>query len=104
MSFEDEYNIRLHRKADIAHNKKIYLCRPNKDVLCLLNGVEIDSVEYTSNLKDYDTLSFTLDRYINVYDHDKGINKLVESNYYNEINVYLLLYLEDIGYFQIDEF
>lgn len=103
MSFEEEYLIRLNRKADIAHNKKIYLCRPNKDILCLLNGVEIDSVEYTSNLKDYDTLSFTLDRYINVYDYDKGINKLVESNYYDEINVYLLLYLEDIGYFQIQE-
>ena len=103
MSFTEEYQIRMNRKADIAHNKKIYLCRPNKDVLCLLNGVEIDSVEYTSNLKDYDTLSFTLDRYINVYDYDKGINKLVESNYYDEINVYLLLYLEDIGYFQIQE-
>ena len=103
MSFTEEYQIRMNRKADIAHNKKIYLCRPNKDILCLLNGVEIDSVEYTSNLKDYDTLSFTLDRYINVYDYDKGINKLVESNYYDEINVYLLLYLEDIGYFQIQE-
>ena len=103
MSFAEEYQIRLNRKADIAHNKKIYLCRPNKDVLCLLNGVEIDSVQYTSNLKDYDTLSFTLDRYINVYDHDKGINELVESNYYDKINVYLLLYLEDIGYFQIQE-
>lgn len=103
MSFEEEYGIRLNRKADIAHNKKIYLCRPNKDILCLLNGVEIDSVEYTSNLKDYDTLSFTLDRYINVYDHDKGINEFVESNYYDKINVYLLLYFEDIGYFQIQE-
>lgn len=103
MSFEEEYTTRMNRKADIAHNKKIYLCRPNKDVLCLLNGVEIDSVNYTSNLKDYDTLSFTLDRFINVYDQNKGINKLVESNHYDEINVYLLLYLEDIGYFQIQE-
>lgn len=103
MSFEEMNKIRIQRKADIAHNKKIYLCRPNKDVLCLLNGVEIDSVNYVCNLKDYDELSFTVDRYINVYDHDLGVNKLVETNYYDDINVYLLLYLEDIGYFQIQE-
>lgn len=103
MSFESENEIRIHRRADITHNKRIYLCRPNKDVLCQLNGVEIDSVSYTSSLKDYDQLSFTVDRYINVYDFNLDINKLVESNYYNDINVYLLLYLEDIGYFQIQE-
>lgn len=103
MSFESEYLIRYNRKADISHNKKIYLCRPNKDVLCLLNGVEIDSVSYTANLKSYDELSFTIDRYINVYDHALGINKLMESNGYEDIGVYHLLYLEDIGYFQIQE-
>ena len=103
MSFSEEYNIRLNRKADIQNNKKLYLCRPNKEVLCTINGVELDSINYTTSLKDYDTISFDMYRYINVYDDYTGINKLVESNGYEDINLYLLIYLEDIGYFQIQE-
>ena len=103
MSFIEENAIRLARKADIASNKKLFLCRPNKDVICTLNGVDIDTVNYSHNLKDYDTISFTIHRYINVYDSYDGINKLVESNGYEDIGLYLLVYLEDIGYFQIQE-
>lgn len=103
MSFDYENLIRLNRKADIKDNKKLYLCRPNKDILCVLNGVDINTVSYQTNLKDYDTLSFQMNRYINVYDWYNGKNVFVESNGYEDINVYLLVYLEDIGYFQIQE-
>ena len=103
MSFDYENLIRLNRKADIKDNKKLYLCRPNKEILCVLNGVDIDTVSYQTNLKDYDTLSFQMSRYINVYDWPNGKNVLVESNGYEDINLYLLVYLEDIGYFQIQE-
>ena len=130
---------RLTKKVDIAHNKKIYLCHPNKDVICELNGVQIGSVEYTANLKDYDALTFNVDRYVNtsfyrcvdttaisyisdedvanaLYTEDEasclmseeGVyrywhNKSIESNGYEMLRVYMLLYLEDIGYFQIQE-
>lgn len=103
MGFAEENTIRLNRKADIKSNKKLYLCRPNKEILCTLNGVDIQSVSYQTSLKDYDTITFDMNRYINVYDWDLGKNRLVESNGYEDINLYLLVYLEDIGYFQIQE-
>lgn len=103
MSFAIENEIRLNREADIKNNKKLYLCRPNKEILCTLNGVNIATVSYQSSLKDYDTITFDMYRYINTYDWYDGKNKLVESNGYEEINLYLLVYLEDIGYFQIQE-
>lgn len=79
----------------IARGKKIYLCRPDKTLITQLNGVVIDSVNYNTHTKDYDTLSFTVDEYI-IKDDEK-----ISSNGYELLDVYMNLYLEDIGYFQM---
>ena len=46
-------------------------------------------------LKDFDTLAFEVDEYINVD------GKRVKSNGYDDLEVYMNLYLEDIGCFQM---
>lgn len=48
----------------IAVGKKIYLCSPNLDKLCALNGIQTDSVDFHPRIKGYSELSFVVDRYI----------------------------------------
>ena len=79
----------------IPRGKKIYLCRPDLSIITELNGVHTDEVEYNAHVKDFDELHITVDRYINVN------GELVESNGYELLDVYLNLYLEDIGNFQM---
>ena len=81
----------------IESGKLIYLCKPNREIITQLNGVDIPSVSYSDQAKDYNSLSFDVDRYINVD------GSYVESNGYDLLHVYMELYLEDIGYFQMQE-
>lgn len=75
--------------------KKIYLCTPTLERIVALNGVQTDTVNYSEHVKDYDVLTFDVDRFININD------ELVESNGYSLLDVYTYLYLEDIGHFQM---
>lgn len=81
----------------IESGKLIYLCKPNREIITQLNGIDIPSVSYSDKAKDYNSLSFDVDRYINVD------GSYVESNGYDLLHVYMELYLEDIGYFQMQE-
>ena len=75
--------------------KKIYLCGPDLEPITVLNGVKTETVEYDEHVKDFDTLTFEVDEYINVD------GKRVKSNGYDDLEVYMNLYLEDIGCFQM---
>lgn len=77
--------------------KKIYLCTPNLVPTTVLNGIDTSSVDYETHLKDYSELHFDVSRYITV----NGVE--VESNGYEDLKVMMYLYLEDIGYFQMQE-
>ena len=77
--------------------KRIYLCRPDYSPICCLNGVQTDTVEYDAQVKDFDTLSFTVDEYIDV----DGVQ--IKSNGYDDLKIAMYLYLEDIGMFQMEE-
>lgn len=81
----------------IEQDKKIYLCQPNRKLLTQLNGIQLESVEYSEHLKDFATLSFTVDKYIEI----DGVPTI--SNGYEDLKVFMELYLEDIGYFQMQE-
>lgn len=81
----------------IEHGKLIYLCKPNREIIVQLNGIDTSTVSYSESVKDYNSITFTVDRYINI----DGI--YVESNCYDMLHVYMELYLEDIGYFQMQE-
>lgn len=78
--------------------KRIYLCTPDLAPVTVLNGINTESVEYEEHLKDYSELHFEVARYISL---DNG--SVIESNGYEDIRVMMYLYLEDIGYFQIQE-
>lgn len=79
----------------IARGKRIYLCRPDLSIITELNGVHTDEVDYSAHVKDFDELHIIVDRYILVN------GELIESNGYELLDIYLNLYLEDIGYFQM---
>lgn len=81
----------------IEHGKLIYLSKPNREIIVQLNGIDTSTVSYSESVKDYNSITFTVDRYINI----DGI--YVESNGYDMLHVYMELYLEDIGYFQMQE-
>lgn len=81
----------------IKHNAKIYLCRPDRTVICALNGIQIKSVEYEQQLKDFNHLTFNVDRYIDVD------GEYVESAGYEKLKDHMTIYLEGLDYFQLQE-
>lgn len=77
--------------------KKIYLCTPDLKIRTVLNGLQTNSVDFHQYVKDYDELTFNVDRYLSID------GELVESNGYEDLKVYMYLLLEGIGFFQIQE-
>lgn len=76
----------------------IYLCKPNKKVICELNGIDDSTASITINLNNQYELSFDYFRYI--YDDDK--QKLIESNGYDKLCVGMNILVENIGYFKMN--
>ena len=81
----------------IEAQKKIYLCRPNGKILTQLNGIDTESVEYGVHVKDFNDISFTVQRYILVD------GEQVETNGYNDLHVGMNILLEGKDMFQIQE-
>lgn len=82
----------------LESGKRIYLCQPGNKLMTQLNGVQIDTVQCSEHLKDFWELSFVVDRYVTTEDGTE-----IVSNGYEDLGVYMELYLEDIGYFQMQE-
>lgn len=82
----------------LESGKRIYLCQPGNKLMTQLNGVQIDTVQCSEHLKDFWELSFVVDRYVTTDDGQE-----IVSNGYEDLGVYMELYLEDIGYFQMQE-
>lgn len=81
----------------IPNSKKIYLCSPDRKPQILLNGIVVDSVDFHHVIKGYSELSFNVDRYISIN------GQFVESNGYEDLKAFMYLYLEDVGFFQMQE-
>ena len=81
----------------IERQKKIYLCRPNGKILTQLNGVQTNSVKYDVHAKDYNSLSFNVDRLIIVD------GKPIESNGYEWLCVGMNILVEGCDMFQMQE-
>lgn len=81
----------------IQNVKKIYLCTPDLKIRTVLNGLQTDSVDFHQYVKDYDELTFNVDRYLSID------GELIESNGYEDLKVYMYLLLEGIGFFQMQE-
>lgn len=77
--------------------KKIYLCDLNLSPITVLNGVKTDTVSCNLQVKDYDELTFDVDKYIVIN------GKKQKSLGYDLLVPYMILYLENIGMFQMQE-
>lgn len=80
-----------------AEPKKIYLCKPDTKMYIVLNGVQTPSVELSLKVKDYSTLTFMVNRFVDVD------GELVISNGYEMLHNHMELFIPDIGYFQMQE-
>ena len=78
---------------------KLYLAKPGEKLECIINGIQEDTCQFVQNLKQFDTLSFDIDKYI--WDEENVL--LTESNCYSSINVKMEIFLENIGWFRINE-
>lgn len=71
---------------------QIFLARPARQKICLLNGIEEDSVSLNLKLKDISTISFTVNKYI-----DGTL-----SNGYDLLDVNMEIYVTGIGWFKLE--
>ena len=78
--------------------KNIILCKPGKVPMYQLNGVDYNTINYTTKFNDLDEITFTIDKYITLSDGES-----VKSNGYDDLHAFMEVYVEDIGYFQIKE-
>lgn len=65
----------------IMHDAKIYLCKPDRTPICELNGKQVNDIRYERNLKDFNKLTLSVDRYIDID------GQLIESNGYNRLKI-----------------
>lgn len=70
---------------------KIYLARPDKQLICALNGVDEASVSLTLNLNNAHELSFDVNRYVDG----------MESAGYDMLERFMNIYVTGIGWFKI---
>lgn len=75
----------------------IYLCKPDSKVHIALNGVHTDDVSLEIHARDWWSLRFRVDRFINVE------GELVESNGYEYLHNHMELLLPQLGFFQMQE-
>lgn len=76
---------------------RIYLATTEKKILCALNSVDIESVNFTGKSNDVSSLSFDLNQYIEGYN-----NHLILANGYNLVSKYMRLFVTNIGWFIMD--
>ena len=74
---------------------KLYLCKPNRKIICCLNGINIDTVDISIKLNNQYELSFDYDKYITIDD------KQIKSNGYDSLNIGMEIFVEKIGFFKM---
>ena len=74
----------------------IYLCKPNREIICELNAIDENNASLVINMNNQYELSFGYNRYIT---NDNG--ELIESNGYSDLNVGMVLYVEGVGFFKM---
>lgn len=77
--------------------KLIYLCKPNGNKICCLNGVDQSTTTLNDPLQSIAELTFAVNRYISYHDIFK------QSNGYDSLADGMYLYLDGVGYFRMTE-
>ena len=90
----DGLHVALNRDIyDRVEPSKVYLAKPKKHLLGVLNGIDENSCNITLRANNTFSLSF------DVYRYKDG----KETNYYDKIDVMMELYVSSIGWFKIKE-
>lgn len=76
---------------------RIYLATPSKEILCALNSIDVDSVDFSGKCNDLSSISFTINRYTENY-----FGNLIEANGYELVSKYMRLYVTNVGWFIMD--
>src|SRR5574344_1681570 len=84
-----------HDAFENIEKSNVYLCKPNGDKICALNGIDENTFEYTSKLKDFDTLQFSVDKYIDI----DGV--ATKSNGYDKLAYRMEISVDNVGRFII---
>lgn len=79
-------------------NNHITLCKPGRNPVCVLNGVDLNTINYTQKFNDLDEITFVADKYIENSNGEKSL-----SAGYEKIHAFMEIYVDGIGYFQIKE-
>lgn len=85
-------------KYNQPEQKKVYLATPNKKIICALNSIDEDSFSLSLNLRDTSEISFNVYQYITIENRKKEFIE-IESNGYSLLSVLMRIYVEDIGWF-----
>lgn len=76
---------------------RIYLGTLDNKKICCLNGIQPESTELKLQLNNTYQLSFTVDRYVSYF------GKQYESNGYHMLGSFFRIYVENIGWFIMDQ-
>lgn len=63
----------------LAEPARFYLCKTDNTIICELNGIDLQSVSYTKQLNNFDTIQFDVHRYVNC-EESNGYDMLDEAN------------------------
>ena len=77
--------------------KKIYLCDLNLKPITILNGVQTDTVNSSQPIKGIGQITFDIDEYIVIN------GEQVKSNGYDELDLYMVIYVEDTCMYQLQK-
>lgn len=86
-------------KFDVLNNPKphdLYLCKPNRDIICYLNGVDEQTASLTVNLNNEYELNFDYNRFITVN------GKQTLSNGFESLAYGMRILVDRIGYFKMN--
>ena len=75
----------------LAEPARFYLCKTDNTIICELNGIDLQSVSYTKQLNNFDTIQFDVHRYVNGE----------ESNGYDMLDEAMYIFVDGIGYFRM---
>lgn len=75
----------------LAEPARFYLCKTDNTIICELNGIDLQSVSYTKQLNNFDTIQFDVHRYVNCE----------ESNGYDMLDEAMYIFVDGIGYFRM---
>ena len=75
----------------LAEPARFYLCKTDNTIICELNGIDLQSVSYTKQINNFDTIQFDVHRYVNGE----------ESNGYDMLDEAMYIFVDGIGYFRM---